>query len=619
MDPILIATAGHVDHGKSTLVQCLTGVDPDRWQEEKERGITIDLGYAHLEHDGRSYSFVDVPGHEKFIHNMLAGIGSIDAVLFVIAADESIMPQTREHALALRFLGVAQVCVVLTKVDLVDDDLLELLVMEVDEWLEECGWIHAPRVHFSSKQSETRDIVLKLLATLEKKTPTEHMSFRMSIDRVFTSPGSGTVVTGTVDRGRLAREEKVKILPSGQESRIRQLQLHGQTVEEAGPHTRIAMNLGDLHYKDLGRGNGVFSQTAPDPARKLLVRLNGFHENWAPSPKHIFHLHHLAAKLQARLLWRKDNFAALELTEPYGFWALDKGLIRDGSPLQVCAGFQVLHPNLGQAKLKQVKHLLDYPAEGDALKAWQSWFLNHQGAVIDLKMVSSRCGEPLDETLVASLVPLNEGHAVTPAVWEARMQDFLTGLEACHQNMPIYEFISLNQVSSYFQEKRWPQILLDKLFSTCRDQNLIEIHHDRLKLANRKAVWSAGDKQKLAEFLVPLKGELPIIDLRLLSSRKTFSHLEGLLIWERYLVNLTPDLLIHGVFLNKIIQTLHEKYAGAVFSVADLKAAFNFTRKYAIPLLEYLDKQGCTRRHEDGRVWIAKEPMVIKCWWKSPI
>lgn len=273
MDPILIATAGHVDHGKSTLVQTLTDTDPDRWAEEKERGITIDLGYAHMQLEDRTFSFVDVPGHEKFIHNMLAGIGSIDAVLFVIAADESIMPQTREHALALRYLDVEQIAVVLTKVDLVDEDLLELLDLELAEWLEEQGWADVPVARFSSKQPETHTAVLDLLSAFNKKVPLAGQAFRMSVDRVFTSPGSGTVVTGTVDRGSLSLADEVVIQPHGASSRIRQIQLHGERVEQVGPHSRAALNLGDMHYKDMGRGDTIYRSLAPENHRRLLVRL----------------------------------------------------------------------------------------------------------------------------------------------------------------------------------------------------------------------------------------------------------------------------------------------------------------------------------------------------------
>ena len=402
--PLLIATAGHVDHGKSTLVRSLTGVDPDRWAEEKARGITIDLGYAHMTHGARTYSFVDVPGHEKFIHNMLAGIGSIDGVLMIIAADESIMPQTREHARALAFLGVPNVAVVLTKTDLVDEELLDLVHMEVDEFCAEFGWQDAPRVGFSARRAETAEAVLSVLAGFEKQDRDPRGSARLSVDRVFTSPGSGTVVTGTTERGTVRRGDKLTLLPGEVTVRVRQLQQHGVEVEEVGPHARAALNLSGAHYKDIHRGDQLHGGLEPLPSTTLLVRLTRFEQDWSPSAKHQIHFHHLAARLMGRLLWSQDDLAAVALEQPYAFQALDKGLIRDGSPTRVLAGFEVLHPRLHPAKRGKVRHLLDDPPAAGDLLAWQRWFLAHQKEGTDLNQLRRLCGadlaQPLRETMV---------------------------------------------------------------------------------------------------------------------------------------------------------------------------------------------------------------------------
>ena len=620
MTPILIATAGHVDHGKSTLVQTLTGTDPDRWDEEKERGITIDLGYAHANRNNRAYSFVDVPGHEKFIHNMLAGIGSIDAVLFVIAADESIMPQTREHALALRYLGVEQIAVVLTKVDLVDEDLLELLDLELAEWLEEQGWGDAPIVRFSSKKPETHEAVWALMESFQKKVPEQSQAFRLSVDRVFTSPGSGTVITGTVERGTLKPSDEVVVMPAGSKSRIRQIQLHGEKVDQIGPHSRAALNLGDLHYKDMGRGNSIYRTYVPENRRRLLIRLESFDSEWQPKPKHYFHVHHLAAHLRARMMWRHEGLAALELDEPYGFWSLDRGLIRDGSPLRVCGGFEVLHPDPRPIRKRQVLPILEnLPRAGD-LVAWQRWYVATQEDVFDAGAIPELCGAPLADEVLEELVALDRERYITKNKWDAFTETFRKGLQKCHMNMPLYEFIPLNRVNNHFDELKLSPALRDALFRHGQEQGLVAVDKNRVRLLSRRPAWTPGDKQRLTEFLAPMKrGPLKILDVRELpGGRDHYSDIEGLLIWEGFLVSLSPDLLIDCQFLDKIIQTLHQRYSGQDFSVGDLKELFQFSRKYAIPLLEYLDKIGCTRRVEEGRSWIATNPPRFACSWEPP-
>ena len=618
-DPILVATAGHVDHGKSTLIQALTGTDPDRWAEEKARGITIDLGYAHLTHADRTYSFIDVPGHERFVHNMLAGVGSIDAVLFVIAADESIMPQTREHALALRYLGVEQVHAVLTKVDLVDEDLLELLHEEVDGWLGEHGWPDAQKVLFSAKRPDTIPGVLELLKGLVKKTPADRTGFRLPIDRVFTSPGSGTVVTGAVDRGRLSRDDKIFISPSGLEGRIRQLQMHGQTVSDAGPHTRVALNLGGLHYKELGRGHCVFSKVRPAISRVVLVKLEVFEDDWLPTPKHELHLHHLSAHLHARMLWRYQDFAMLGLNTAHGFWAQDRGLIRDGAPLRVRAGFRVILPSPAQTRLRRVKPWLDPPPASDSLADWQRWRLSSSNGPIDLAELQMLCGEPLLAELEKDLIFINEKMAITPRVWQIYQTEFLEGLEACHKALPIYESLPLIQVQNRFRQKKWPDAVRAELFQTAEAEGLIVINQDRITRSGRGPNWSEPNRRALSLFLACMDPALPVLDLKTLpGDRADFGLIEGFLIWEKHLISLSPDLLIHHAFLNRIIQTLHDQYAGKIFAVADLKTAFELTRKVAIPLLEYLDKAGCTRRVDEGRLWVAAEPPVIVCNWRPP-
>ena len=265
----IIGTAGHVDHGKSSLVKALTGIDPDRLQEEKERELTIDLGYAWLDlPDHKSVSIVDVPGHEKFINNMLAGVGSIDMALVVIAADESVMPQTREHIAILELLKINIGAIAITKIDLVEKDIVDLVKEDIKETIKGSFLQNASVITVSTKTGEglndLKAIINENLSNIV--TPRDIEQPRLSIDRTFSMDGFGTIVTGNLRDGPLVVGQQVEIVNSGKRSRIRGLQTHGSKVDEAIPGTRVAVNLSGITADDIDRGNvlapiGILSPT----------------------------------------------------------------------------------------------------------------------------------------------------------------------------------------------------------------------------------------------------------------------------------------------------------------------------------------------------------------------
>ncbi|GER87359.1 hypothetical protein KDW_15210 [Dictyobacter vulcani] len=283
-----IGTAGHVDHGKSTLVKALTGIDPDHLTEEKERGMTIDLGFAWLKlPDGQEVSIVDVPGHESFIKNMLAGVGGIDAALLVIAADEGIMPQTREHLAILDLLRVSRGIVVLTKADLVDEEWLELVRDEVAEYLKPTILADAPIIPVSAYTGQGLPELLSTLETL-LHTASERKNIarpRLPIDRVFSLTGFGTIVTGTLLDGVLKVGQEVEILPQGKKSRIRSLQTHKQQLEETVPGRRVAINLASIARTELERGNVIALPGQLHPTMLIDARLH----LWSEAPRSLVH------------------------------------------------------------------------------------------------------------------------------------------------------------------------------------------------------------------------------------------------------------------------------------------------------------------------------------------
>src|SRR5271157_5173056 len=258
MKYIIVGTAGHIDHGKTALVKALTGIDADRLEEEKRRGITIDLGFAHLQlTPGVRLGFIDVPGHERFVKNMLAGVGGIDLVLFAIAADESIMPQTREHFDICRLLGIPRGIVALTKADLVDDDILGLVKLEVEELVAGSFLEGAPMVPVSSVTGAGLDELRRELGRAAAAAPEKNAAghFRLPVDRVFTVKGFGTVATGTLVSGSVAKEQEVELYPAGRRLRVRGVQVHGASASRAVAGQRTAVNLADIEPAGLARGD----------------------------------------------------------------------------------------------------------------------------------------------------------------------------------------------------------------------------------------------------------------------------------------------------------------------------------------------------------------------------
>ncbi len=259
MRSLVVGTAGHIDHGKSTLVHALTGIDPDRLKEEKVRGITIDLGFAHWQRDDLNVAFVDVPGHERFIKNMLAGVGGIDAVLLVVAADEGVMPQTREHLDICRLLAVPRGVIAITKADLVDPEMLDLVQLDVAELVAETALSNAPVIPVSATTGVGIDALKDALASLATAIPLRDAegATRLPVDRVFSMRGFGTVATGTLTDGRLAVDDELEVMPGGRDVKVRGLQVHGARRQLAVAGERVAVNLAGVEVADIVRGQSL--------------------------------------------------------------------------------------------------------------------------------------------------------------------------------------------------------------------------------------------------------------------------------------------------------------------------------------------------------------------------
>ena len=381
---IIAGTAGHIDHGKTALIKALTGIDADRLPEEKQRGITIDLGFAELELGDIHFGFVDVPGHERFVKNMLAGASGIDLVILVIAADEGVMPQTREHFDICRLLGIKTGLVVLTKKDLADDETLELVQMEVSELVAGSFLEAAPVIPLSSKTGEGLEELRAALAATARKVPvrSDRYVMRLAIDRSFTVKGFGTVVTGTLGSGLISEADELEILPSGNLVRVRGLQTHGAQVKTAHAGQRTAVNLGGIDQSEVGRGMTLTQRRSLRPTQILDAKI----ELVASAPRPLrsrqrVRVHIGTAEILARVSVLNDpadippgqkDFVQLRLESPAIVVPGEKVILRSYSPQITIAGGMILDPAATKSRrrdildarsfLKRLERAMDDPA-----------------------------------------------------------------------------------------------------------------------------------------------------------------------------------------------------------------------------------------------------------------
>ncbi len=373
MRHVVYGTAGHIDHGKTALVRALTGIDCDRLPEERERGITIDLGFAHMEVGDLRVHFVDVPGHERLVHTMVAGASGIDLALLVVAADEGIMPQTREHLDVIRLMGVPGGLVALTKIDLVEPDFVELVAEEVSELLRGTPFEKAPVVPVSARTGQGIGELRRVLAeqaSAARPRLVEGRPFRQAVDRVFTVAGSGTVVTGTSLWGRLAVDQEVVVLPRGLTSRVRRLHVHGEERGEVEAGERVALNLAGLSTSEIERGQQVLTPGPWEPTRLVTVRL----ELLASAPHPLdegdeLELHALAARVPARVDRLADRplppgrstVAQISLAEPVLLFPGDRVVLRRPSPVNTFGGGIVLDTRLRRLRRREAGLLAELP------------------------------------------------------------------------------------------------------------------------------------------------------------------------------------------------------------------------------------------------------------------
>ncbi len=616
----VIGTAGHVDHGKSTLVKALTGIDPDRLKEEKERQMTIDLGFAWLTlPSGQSVSIVDVPGHEAFIKNMLAGVGGIDAALLVIAADEGVMPQTREHLAILDLLHIKGGLVALTKKDLVDAEWLDLVTADVRQILANTVLARAPIIPVSAK---TREGLPELLDALERVLQTVPPKSdvgkpRLPIDRVFSMPGFGTVVTGTLIDGALAVGDEVEIVPGAKRGRIRGVQSHKEKLERALPGRRVALNLASLSVEDLQRG-----QVVTLPGLYRVTTLLDARVHYLPdAPKPLAHnaqVDFFTGAVQViarvRLLEHEElkpgesGWVQFHLAAPIVVAKNDRFIFRSPSPSVTLGGGIVVdpHPAARHRRFKpEVLARLETLARGTPEEiVWQ--FLTARGSTpAEIKDILSGTG--LNEASVAQALSAQAANLVvlgtlylTAPHWRTLAEKIRTLLSEYHRQYPLRAGLPREELKSRLGLA--PRVF-ERVLERAALENILVANEDVVRQPDFVVTFTP-ELQKKIDALLAQFHRAPYTPPSAQDAEAAIGiEAVNALVAQGTLVRLNDQVLLTP----QALQTMHAwvvttiQTHGAV-TVAQVRDHFNTSRKYAVALLEYLDEKRVTKRVGDARV-----------------
>ncbi|MEI6206396.1 MAG: selenocysteine-specific translation elongation factor [Desulfuromonadales bacterium] len=632
MKHLILGTAGHIDHGKTSLVKALTGIDTDRLKEEKARGITIELGFAHLElPGGLCFGLVDVPGHEKFVRTMVAGAGGMDMVMLVIAADEGIMPQTREHLDILRLLGVKSGLVALTKRDMVDKEWLELVTEEIRDFVAGSFLEGTPIIAVSSRNGDGIENLKEELAVLAEQSVEKRRegAFRLPVDRVFTVPGFGTVVTGTLLSGEVTVGDELEILPSGREGRVRSIQTHGVKGDKGQAGQRLAVNLQGIDLDQVQRGDVVVPRRVFRATRAVDVHLDYL----SSAPRELKHrstvrLHSATYEVPVQvILLDRDTlqpgaraYVQLRLKEPALLLSGDSFILRAFSPQVTVGGGVTLDPFPPRRRRRNDEALLLLEAFGTADLQRTIFLIISQSLLsgITFDDILLRCGFSRKQAEAALTALLSAGEIIQ-ITREPRLFLAKTAVNALKQGL-------VNEVTAYLMAnplkggigkeelktrlpKRSDQRFFTPLLTALERDGVIVPDRDIVRLAGSGDQSSATDDglgNKMAAFITGGGIEPPTLKEimeHFHCDGKTARDYLAPLIRSGQIVRISADLFYHTAALDglreKLVSLLRAR--GEIIPT-DYREQTNLSRKFLIPLLEYFDSEKITIRVGDKRV-----------------
>jgi selenocysteine-specific elongation factor len=632
MKSVIVGTAGHIDHGKTTLVKALTGIDADRLEEEKRRGITIDLGFANLELIADSgeklrLGFVDVPGHERFVRNMLAGVGGIDIVLLVIAADEGIKPQTREHFDICRLLAIPRGIVVLTKADTVDAETLEVVRLEIEEFLRGSFLDpqRTPIVPVSAITGSRIDQLKRELACIAAETGAKSAGTlpRLPIDRAFVMKGFGTVVTGTLISGSIRREQELELHPAAKRVRVRGIQVHGAATEQARAGERTAVNLAGVATEELARGMMLDQPGTLEPARQIDVRLQLL--AGAKPLRHLsrVHVHCFASETVAQVRLLEDKqlepggsvLAQLRPVEPLLVVPGDRFIIRQFSPVITIGGGVVLDAFPLRRSTKQLESVRNFLTELERANPTEMLALRVERRGADglaRDAAVKETGHPRGEIDADSQKLVEAGRlfaagelllAKTAALEAAKK--LLAELEAFHKSSPLVAGIAKETLR---EKLALEEAVFSFLLTQLAAGKKIEIQGEQVRLAGRGVTMTADEeraRKTIEEAFLTTGLKVPLLKDVLASlsiDHARSQKIVTLLLREGVLVKLGDELVFHRTALEQLRKLMMtEKSKSPKMDVGRFKDLTGVTRKHAIPLLEYLDREHVTWRIGDVR------------------
>jgi selenocysteine-specific elongation factor len=625
-----MGTAGHIDHGKTSLIKALTGINCDRLAEEQKRGITIELGFAYLDLTPQvRLGIIDVPGHERFVKNMVAGAAGIDFVLLVVAADEGIMPQTREHLEICSLLGIRTGLVALTKTDMVEEDWLDLVRDEVTTYLSGSFLAEAPIIPVSAHTGAGLEILKASIIELTASFAPDRRSdlFRLPIDRVFTMKGHGTVITGTSISGALRVGEDVEIYPAGLKSKVRGLQVHGAATDAARAGERTAVNLHSLDVDDLERGEVLAHPQTLFPSPVWDVELTCLSSS--PNPlKHRteVHFHHGSREILAKLFFldrdklEPGETAVCQVRFPKPLPGVfgDRCIVRSFSPLMTVAGGRIINP-LGRKVKRHSRDLETLAAldnmSGEELLLAQLRLAGRGGlTVAELRIMTDMESKLLDKTLQllggkqqAFQFDREDKRYVGADVLEALGQDCLTYLAEYHRREPMRQGISRAELATSFGQGVHPKLvhfLVERLVKA--GQVLLE--GDILRLPGHMVSLASDQSglRTLMESTYVQAGFMPPTTKAFLEENnlpaKDAAQMFRLLLEEGVLVKISEEFYYARTAMDDVIGRVRSFFeSNQEMGPQDFRDLTNLTRKFAIPVLEYLDKEKITMRIGDKR------------------
>lgn len=625
MNYVIVGTAGHVDHGKTELTRALTGVDSDRLKEEKERGISIKLGFAPFTlENGQKVGLVDVPGHEKFVKQMLAGAAGMDLVLLVIAADEGLMPQTKEHIDILQLLGVERAIVVISKKDLVEEDWLDLVEEDVKEYLSDTSYHDAPCIAVSAYTGDNIDELRRMLQQeiekIDRKSSVGNP--KLPIDRVFSIKGFGTVVTGTLWSGQIDQGDQLMIMPKGLKVRARNIQVHGENKENAYAGQRVAINVTDVEVKDIDHGSILVAEGMLTPSYRLDIELKLLSNQKETAHRTRVHLHVGTAEVLARIyLLDRENLmpgetalVQLQCEVPVVATRGDRVVIRTYSPTVTMGGGKVIDPNPPKHKRfkNEVIEALKLKLEGSPEDLLLQFLEQHSACRLkELEKGLSLVGEEL-KNLISSLlhekrIVMLADQYISHVEKSAKIVELNRLLASYQGEYPLRAGISKEEVRSRLFEgystkayNAFLAILVEE-GEVSGEENYLHTPDfaPRPNEEERKAIDQLREAFNKGGFLPPDPLEL----IKGKKEKEYYLYLLG----QQELVKITEEIVFSAQAYQKASDMITEflKNQGSL-TLADARDLLQSSRKYVLPLLEHLDEKRVTKRIEDKRVLVSK-------------